>query len=249
MSTRRHSRSRMAPSPALPPGTSLAKIKRLPAPTIALYLNQYHLAQGGTKAERLYDHLQALQPDQSSSGQSSSGGSGAEEDVDSADQSSQDEDGASRTNSDPDPESNTSDRDEDGQLEIPATTDAPFTRAQQKTLTETVKSAIKASKSRKRPRPRRSPTISSPSDNGTKGRRSRHTRLKRVRDSRCSSSSSSSRSSSLSPSTGAAPHLAVIAAPAGPDVTTIVTGEQGSTNAVHPQSHGRSGMLSNEVSS
>ena len=80
----------------------------------------------------------------------------------------------------------------------PATTDPPFTKAQQKALATTIKSALKESRKHKRARHHRSPTISSPSDSDPKGHGSRasvHTKHPSY-SSRSSSSSSSTDSSS-----------------------------------------------------
>ncbi len=48
-------------TPGLAPGTSMAKLNKLPVTTLKLYLNMYHLPQGGNKkniVRHLYDHLQ-----------------------------------------------------------------------------------------------------------------------------------------------------------------------------------------------
>ncbi len=177
MSSKRSTRGRETP-PALPPGTSLAKIKRLPVATLQLYLNQYHLAQDGiksAKAKRLYDYLQAQLPSSSSSS--------SENDPGSDEPSNPEEEPTSRSNTD-----GSSDEDIEGGDQA----SAPFTKAQRKALAETIQSALRA-RSRKRPRAHRSPTISSPSDNASKGRKSRTpTHSKRTRHPRHSSSSSSS---------------------------------------------------------
>ncbi len=182
----RSTRSRMTPPPALPPGTSLAKIKRLTIPVLQLYLKQYHLAQAGdksAKAKRLYDYLQAHPGPTNSSTSSSSSESDSG--------SSQPE--ASRNNADG---SSSESNEGDDQAS------APFTMAQQKALAETIKSAMKATRGRKRLRVHHSPTLSPPSDRASKSRKSRtsrtSTRSKRTRHSRRSSSSRSSSHSSAS---------------------------------------------------
>ena len=116
MSSRRPTRHSEAAAPAFPPGTLLAKIKRLPVSIIQLYLNQHHLAQDGTKnakAKRLYDFLQTQpDPDNSSSDNNSDQESGSSSSSGSSDAG--------------DPANNTR---------------APFNKAQQKALTDTIKSA------------------------------------------------------------------------------------------------------------
>lgn len=185
MSTKKSSRMRGGtnpPPPALPRDISLSQIQRLPLATIRLYLNQYHLVETGNKAtaaKRLHNHLQTQ-----ASPENSSNSSPSDEEDDANNSDSSREDGSS------------------GEATVPPA--APFTSAQQKALTEAIKSAMDARKRRKRPR-HRTPTISPPSSSGlepsTSERKSRApTRSKRARHSRYSSSSSTASSSSTSPS-------------------------------------------------
>ena len=197
-------RSGVATVPTLSPSTTLGQLGKLSVATLVLHLNNYHLVQDGNKAakvQRLYSHLQSMQDiDNSSSSGSISGSPSEDEHRDDATP------GVSVTGS-----SSTArrSRPQTTRLHSPATSEPPFTKAQQRALTATIKSALKESRQHKRPRRQhrrndRSPTISSPSGSDPKGHSS-HT-ASHTKNQYCRSSSSSSTSlSSGSSTSGSSP--------------------------------------------
>lgn len=233
--------SRRAPPPAIPPGTSLAKIKRLSAAALQLYLDQYHLAQDGTKADkakRLYDHLQANPAPTTSSSSGSESDPGSDPDSRSGsgtDRGTDSGSGSASSNSDGDEQ-----------------TDAPFTKAQQKALAKTIRSAMRVLRVERGQGDTAAP-LSLPPQTRPPG------------DTRAALHASSTPNALATPPVPPlratpphqplcpplTPHLPVIGTPTGLGTTatsTITTTTIGGTSARPSQSHAKSDMRSNEVS-
>ena len=125
-------RSGVATVPTLSPSTTLGQLSKLSVATL-VFLNNYHLVQDGNKAakvQRLYSHLQSMQDiDNSSSSGSISGSPSEDEHRDDATP------GVSVTGS-----SSTArmSRPQTTRLHSPATSEPPFTKAQQRALTATI---------------------------------------------------------------------------------------------------------------
>ena len=130
-------RNGVATVPTLSPSTTLGQLSKLSVATLVLHLNNYHLVQDGNKAakvQRLYRHLQSMQDiDNSSSSGSISGSPSEDEHRDDATP------GVSVTGS-----SSTArrSRPQTTRLHSPATSEPPFTKAQQRALTVLVQAEI-----------------------------------------------------------------------------------------------------------
>ncbi len=197
-------RNKGADPPVLPLTTSQSQLSKLPVSTLQLYLNQFHLAQDGNKAakvQRLYAHLQSLQGTTQTASSGSSQSDSSDHSSDSNSSSQSEYDGPEEDPTVPDQAGRHRSRHSKGNS--PASSTAPFSKAQRKALTETIRSVMKE-KERKRSRRHRSPTISSPSSSETDAHKSRSSaktkRSKGYHTSSSSSHSSISSSSSESPS-------------------------------------------------
>ena len=131
--------------------------------TLLLYLNQYHLVQNGNKAakaQRLYSHLQSLQDAHisscSGSDRSSSDSDGEQSEDEGEAPISQNDGSRSKDASTGRVRTDHSHGGQEGRPSV--TTEPPFTKAQQRALTATIKSALKDRKTSKRSRHHRSPS-------------------------------------------------------------------------------------------